>query len=165
MNAGQQTAQEVSAKADQTSGLPYAIFRARSDRWGQLARCAELWARGKKDDDRESVAGDCAALLMELEVVEHYFAYPGAPIMAALREQVDAADAIAVGRLARRVASTISAGTYRRDARAWDLDAEGKLEARDYLPPPMAGERSSTAVSCRSAHPGSGGPPRPGRRA
>ena len=63
------------------------------------------------------------------------------PLMSALRQQLDAADATAVGRLARRIASTVSAGTYRHDARAWDVDAESQLEARDYLPPPVAGEQ------------------------
>ncbi len=121
--------------------VPYAIFSARSDRWGHLARSAELWARAAGDSQKAALARECEGLLAELEVVERYFAYPGAALMSALSEQFGAPNALAVAQLARRIAGTLSTGGYRHDARAWEVDTEEKLEARDYLPPPIAGEQ------------------------
>lgn len=121
------------------SSGPYAIFSARNDRWGQLARSAESWARAT--GAKETLASECAAGFAELEMVEHYFAYPGAKLMAVLRELLEAADAGAAAKFARRIATTIANGAYRRDARVWEPDAEEQLEARDYLPPPIAGEQ------------------------
>jgi arginine decarboxylase len=129
----------MSAVDADPSSQPYAIFSARNDRWGQLARRAETWARTRSATD--AIAQECAATLADLEVVEHYFAYPGAPLMTTLREQLEAASASAVAKLARRIASKIATGAYRRDARAWEPEGEDQLEVRDYLPPPIAGDQ------------------------
>jgi arginine decarboxylase len=141
MKERQHLAKNAPAASDTSSDVPYTIFMKRNDRWGQLARNAEVWAHASGDSEKESLAGACATLLAELENVEHYFAYPGAVLMAALREQFDAPDALAFARLARRVASTLTTGAFRHDARVWEPEAEEQLEAKDFLPPPISGEQ------------------------
>jgi arginine decarboxylase len=133
--------QTETAVTDPAANMPYAIFRARNDQWGHFARSAEAWARASTQKSREARASECAMLLPELEVAERYFAFPGAGLMNVLREQFDAPDAKAVARLARRIGSAVATGAYRRDTRVWEAEGEEQLEARDYLPSPIAGDQ------------------------
>jgi arginine decarboxylase len=128
-------------KAPKTQRIPYAIHSIRSDRWANLARKSETWARAAQKD-RGKLEEELDQLVNELTVVEHYFAFPGLALMDALKSKLAARDVV-VARLARRIAAAIAAGSYRHDVDAWRPDADEELNASDYLPPPMAGGSDS----------------------
>jgi arginine decarboxylase len=116
---------------------PFAIASLRNDAWSTLARSTEQWSRAAQAE-RKPLQGEIERVLAELHVAEHYFAYPGLGLMAALQQKLDAGDT-AIAALARRIATAVASGSYRRDPTAWEPEAEETLNPADYLPPPVAG--------------------------
>src|SRR5262245_41367351 len=133
----------TASNATRQTRIPYAIHSVRNDRWANVARHAEAWARATGADEKTRLRSELSGQVDELMVVEHYFAYPGLSLMSALEAKLEAGDESVVVKLARRLASAIAAGSYRHDHDAWRPEAEEELNAADYLPPPMAGGAES----------------------
>ncbi len=118
--------------------VPYAIASVRNDRWSALARAAVQWSRAVRADEKRALKKEIDRLVGALNIVEHYFAYPGLALMAALQAKVDADDAGFVP-LIRRITDAVETGGYRHEPGVWEPDAEEELNAADYLPPPISG--------------------------
>jgi len=126
--------------ADKPSEMSLADFFSandgRRDRWSQLSACAEAYGAGRGSSDK--LVPQIAALLDELEPLEAYWAYPGAPLMRALRALFDSGDAQGVFKAVDRIKTSIFSGSYRRDPSAWNIEEEAEESLSDRLPPGIA---------------------------
>jgi arginine decarboxylase len=109
------------------------MHSARTDHWRDFTHLATAWAGGH--GRRAAVEEALAAM----EAVEEYYAYPGALLLAALRERIASDDAGGAARLARRISNALLTRSYRNHAGEWDVheDAQGTRVA-DMLPPAMS---------------------------
>jgi arginine decarboxylase len=102
---------------------------ARADDWRGLLEAAKAWAA--RPGDRSKFE----AKLSQIAVTEEYHAYPGARLMAALKERTSAGDAAGVLALAMRIAQALVTRSFRQHAGDWDVHADAETETPDLLPP------------------------------
>jgi arginine decarboxylase len=102
---------------------------ARADEWRVLVDAAKAWPKGKEG------RGGFERQLAELAVIEEYHAYPGARLMAALKERAAADDAPGALALAMRITHALQTRSFRQHAGDWDVHADADSEIPDLLPP------------------------------
>ncbi|MGJ7509834.1 decarboxylase [Variovorax sp. GT1P44] len=128
----------------QTDDMSMADFfsaaEARRERWSRLQVCTEAYAGGIQKDRKDKLAGEIRTLLDQIEPLEGYWAYPGANLMRALRELLDAGDASGLANAAHRIKASIFSGSYRHDASAWNIDEETEVDLGDRLPPGLVAD-------------------------
>ena len=82
-----------------------------------------------------AVAALRRAALAEVRALEDFFAFPGVRLMKSLAERISDDDALAVGRLARRISGALLSGSYRYDSSEWEgSDDEDGGNVPDRLP-------------------------------
>jgi len=93
---------------------------ARFDQWRRLHKACQSWAGnvGKQGAAAQKTA--CAALFGEILPAEDFHAYPGARLLATLRDRIDGDDAMGATRLIQRISQALILRSYRRDASEWD---------------------------------------------
>ena len=79
----------------------FILHAARADRWRAAADVADRWANG--DGDRAAVK----AALADVLIMEEFHAVPGAKIMRALDQRIEADDAAGTARAVRRISEVI----------------------------------------------------------
>jgi arginine decarboxylase len=102
---------------------------ARADEWRVLVEAAKAWPKGKEG------RGGFERQLAELAVIEEYHAYPGARLMAALKERAAVNDAPGALALAMRITHALQTRSFRQHAGDWDVHADADSEMPDLLPP------------------------------
>jgi arginine decarboxylase len=102
----------------------YSAYAERLDRWRTLSRIARSWAAAdhtshddKSISDLRSIASD---LLGQMETLESFFAYPGAKLMATVRERLSGGDAGGLVRLVQSISGALLTRSYREDPSAVD---------------------------------------------
>jgi arginine decarboxylase len=106
------------------------IHSARADNWRELTTLADACATGHGD------RGALDAAVSALEAVEEYHAYPGAQLLAALRELIATNDAGGAAKLARRISNGLLTHAYRGRQAEWDVhDEMSPTEVVDVMPP------------------------------
>jgi arginine decarboxylase len=111
------------------------IHAGRADAWRDLTHCADAWARGRAG--RSDIETRLGALL----ATEGFFAFPGAKLLAELRERIAAEDATGAGALARRISGALLTRSYRERPGEWEAGEEiAPGDIADVLPPSI-GER------------------------
>ena len=97
---------------------------ARFDRWRILLKACQQWSAmlGTKKAAAQKAA--CAALLDGILPAEDFHAYPGARLLAMLKERIDGDDAVGATRLAQRISLALMLRSYRRDAAEWEADED-----------------------------------------
>ncbi|GMG83986.1 decarboxylase [Paralimibaculum aggregatum] len=88
---------------------------ARADAWRGLTADARRWAAGKAD--RAAVERAFA----DIVVLEEFHAYPGARLMATLRDRLAAGSAEGFRNLAERVSQAVVTRSYKHDEGDWDV--------------------------------------------
>jgi arginine decarboxylase len=96
----------------------FSMPSARADRWRDLVGVARAWSGGRAD--RNAVE----AALAELGPIEDFHAFPGARLMAALRERLQGGDAKGFAALVRRVSAAIVTRDFKHDAAEWETVEE-----------------------------------------
>src|SRR5690349_7214478 len=99
----------------------FALPENRTDAWLDFERTTRTWAG---EPGSASAAAACAAALDALLPLETFFAYPGARLLATLRERVAGGDAHGTARLVRRISLAMMRHAYRRDPSEWDPDED-----------------------------------------
>lgn len=102
---------------------------ARADEWRALVEAAKAWPKGA-----EGRAG-FERQLGDIAVIEEYHAYPGARLMAALKECAASDDAAGALALAMRITHALQTRSFRQHAGDWDVHADADTELPDLLPP------------------------------
>ncbi len=92
---------------------------------------AQAWSGGSGDRARLEAA------LAEMAATEEFHAYPGAPLMTALRDHAAANDPRATEALARRITRALLTRSFRRNAGDWDAHDDDDEAAADVLPPTL----------------------------
>jgi len=92
----------------------FSMPSARADRWRDLVGVARAWSGGRAD--RNAVE----AALAELGPIEDFHAFPGARLMAGLRERLQGGDAKGFAALVRRVSAAIVTRDFKHDAAEWE---------------------------------------------
>lgn len=100
----------------------------RSDRWRDLHAAARSWSTG--GSSRRAVED----ALNELGVIEEFHAFPGAELLAALRNFLQNDDANAFLSLAKRVSIAIITANYKHDPKEWQSTDLSLAEPVDILP-------------------------------
>src|SRR5689334_20842312 len=80
---------------------------ARGDQWRDLVEAAEAWAGGT--DNRAKIE----AAFADVAVTEGFHAYPGAALLSALRDCIEAGDARGTAALARRITRALLTRSFR----------------------------------------------------
>jgi arginine decarboxylase len=104
---------------------------ARADQWRALVDIARAWAAG--DGKRR----DFETALADIVVIEEFFAYPGARLMAALREAAGDDDANAALSLAFRIAAALATRSFRQHEGDWLTQTDDQETLPDVLPPTL----------------------------
>ncbi len=104
---------------------------AREDRWRDLVDTARAWAAGTGTRADLLVALDAAATL------EEFHGYPGASLMAALRNRAETNDPAGTVALVWRISRALLTRSFRQDAADWDPHGEISGSVPDVLPPSM----------------------------
>jgi len=102
---------------------------ARADDWRSLVEAAKAWAAGSVDRAKFE------ELLSRISIMEEFHAYPGARLMAALRDRAAASDSAGVLALAMRITQALQTRSFRQHAGDWDVQADGDTEMPELLPP------------------------------
>jgi arginine decarboxylase len=110
----------------------FSTTAARLDRWRELNARAQTWAADAQSGKPRVGRAAVEAALVELHVLEEFFAYPGPRLMNVLSERISSDDALGVGRMVRRLSDALLSGSYRYDGGEWDTadDAEDAAPAR-----------------------------------
>ena len=99
----------------------FSAAEARSDRWRQLNAAGRAWetavVQGHPED---KLHAEAARLLREIVALEHYWAYPGPRLMAAVGEAVEERNAGVFARLLQKISSALVTGSYRHEGPAGD---------------------------------------------
>jgi arginine decarboxylase len=106
---------------------------ARNDAWREINACGKAWAAGRAD--RARVEAALAAALP----VESFHAYPGAKLLASLRERLDQNDATGFAALAQHISRAIASRSYRDEPGDWDAGDQAADKPADVLPPTLGG--------------------------
>ncbi len=116
----------------------FAAAIAREDHWRQLSAYARAWSEAKTGGgSAEDMRGKCRALLAQISRLEHCWAYPGARLLDALRDELETGDAATFARLSRKLSAALQSGDYRRDEGAWDTSEGADMHLLDTLPPDL----------------------------
>jgi len=109
---------------------------ARADQWRDLAELAEAWSSGRASRDKlqDALAG--------MRATEEFHAYPGLPLLQALREHVAENHAQATASLARRITRTLLTRSFRSNPGDWDADEDGEVNTN--VLPPAVGRSDAT---------------------
>ena len=109
---------------------------ARADQWRDLAELAEAWSSGRASRDKlqDALAG--------MRATEEFHAYPGLPLLQALREHVAENHAQATASLARRITRTLLTRSFRGNPGDWDADEDGEVNTN--VLPPAVGRSDAT---------------------
>ncbi len=116
----------------------FSTVAARSDRWRVLNKTAQVWAARIGTPDAPALRSQCASALEELTPLEGFHAYPGARLLAVLRERLTVDDAAGLARLVQRVSMALMSRSYRRDPGEWEPEEDVSDAVRPM--PPAAGE-------------------------
>ncbi len=102
----------------------FILHAARADRWRAAADVADQWANGGAD--RAAVK----AALADVMIMEEFHAVPGAKIMRALDQRIDADDAAGTARAVRRISEAIlvEADTANTLERAAEADGDDEIQ-------------------------------------
>jgi len=112
------------------------IQAGRPDAWRDLTTSADAWAKGRAD--RAAMEAKIEALLP----TEGFFAFPGAKLLAELRERVAAEDATGAATLARRISGALLIRSYRERPGEWEAGDDGAAGSIVDIMPPSIGERA-----------------------
>jgi len=95
---------------------------ARFDQWRNLLKASQQWvaAIGRKGAAEQK--GRFATLFGEILPAEDFHAYPGARLLATLKDRIDGDDAMGAARLTQRISMALMLRSYRRDASEWEAD-------------------------------------------
>jgi len=107
---------------------------ARLDRWRELNAKAQTWAAEARGGKRGAGRAATEAALAEVRPLEDFFAFPGHRLMKTLAERIGSDDALAVGRLARRISGALLSGSYRYDSSEWESSDDDSGNVPDRLP-------------------------------
>jgi arginine decarboxylase len=102
-----------SADRDRIDTL-FSMPGARADRWRALHAAAQAWSRGRTDRAPVDTAFEA------LGAYEEFFAYPGARLIAALRERIETGASEGAAGLSRRISEAIVTRSYKHDSGAWE---------------------------------------------
>jgi arginine decarboxylase len=100
------------------------LAEARFDNWRDLLKASRQWAARVGTKDAAPQKTRCAALLGEILPVEDFHAYPGARLLATLKERVGSGDAVGATRLVQRISESLVQRSYRRDPAEWEPDED-----------------------------------------
>ena len=117
----------------------FSTSAARVDRWRELNARAQAWAADAQSGKPRAGRAAVEAALVELYALEDFFAYPGARLMKALAERISSDDALAVGRLVRRMSGALLSGSYRYDGGEWETADDGDGVPPERLSPTLTG--------------------------
>ncbi len=106
----------------------FSMPSARADRWRDLVGVARAWSGGRAD--RNAVE----AALAELGPIEDFHAFPGARLMAGLRERLQGGDAKGFAALVRRVSAAIVTRDFKHDAAEWETIEQVANSSADSQP-------------------------------
>ena len=112
---------------------------ARLDRWRELNAKAQTWAAEARSGKRGAGRAATEAALAEVRPLEDFFAFPGHRLMKTLAERIGSDDALAVGRLARRISGALLSGSYRYDSSEWESSCSAILRRTAGLRPAISG--------------------------
>jgi arginine decarboxylase len=104
---------------------------ARADHWRFLLDAAKAWS------DSSGNRNKFDALFAQLEVTEEYHGYPGARLMAALKEAAASGDASATAALATRILQSLQTRSFRQYANDWDVHEDSERALTDLVPPSL----------------------------
>jgi arginine decarboxylase len=104
---------------------------ARADQWRNLVQLAEAWSNGSGNRAKFEAA------LAQLVPTEEFHAYPGTPLMNALRDLTAENDAQATASLSRRITRALLTRSFRQSPGDWESDEDGDGAAADVLPPSL----------------------------
>src|SRR5262245_16958332 len=104
---------------------------ARGDQWRDLVELAEAWSNGSGDRAKVEAA------LSEITATEEFHAYPGLPLINALRDHVAQDDAHATASLARRITRALLTRSFRQNPTDWETHEGDEPAASDVLPPAL----------------------------
>src|SRR5262245_60827819 len=126
----------------------FSAAEARSDRWHQLNAAARAWeaalaqrqtaAPGQSED---RLHAEAVKLLADITPLEHYWAYPGPRLLAAVGDALEERNAGVLARLTQKISSALTTGSYRQDASAWDPLQDGESRPELLVPEAHPGER------------------------
>src|SRR2546429_4372655 len=131
----------MSIQSSKTSKSPsrysvgmFSAGEARCDRWQELAHAAQtLVAQVSSGSSTKETLATVEALLVPLNVIETFRAYPGEVMMSALKDALGRRDYSSFPTITNRIAKAIITGSYRRSVNAWKLGEEGETEGNDRL--------------------------------
>ena len=104
----------------------FSMPAARADRWRELTAVARSWSDGRGD------LASVASALEAIEALEEFHAFPGAHLMALLRDRLDEASAASFAELARGISTAIVTRSYKHARKsAADDDQAGGRKATD----------------------------------
>jgi arginine decarboxylase len=106
----------------------FSMPSARADRWRDLVGVARAWSGGRAD--RTAVE----AALAELGPIEDFHAFPGARLMAGLRERLQGGDAKGFAALVRRVSAAIVTRDFKHDTAEWETVEQVADSSEDSQP-------------------------------
>ena len=107
---------------------------ARLDRWRDFNAKAQTWAAEARSGKRGGGRAATEAALAEVRALEDFFAFPGPRLMKTLAERINSDDALALGRLARRISGALLSGSYRYTSSEWESSDEEGGDLPDRLP-------------------------------
>ncbi len=105
----------------------FSMPAARADNWRELMAVARRWAEGNAGRAEVEAAFD------RVRVLEEFHAYPGARLVATLRERIGSGAAAGAADLARRISGAIVTRSYKHDPAEW----ENAEQAAD-MPPELS---------------------------
>ncbi|MEJ1156694.1 decarboxylase [Prosthecomicrobium sp. N25] len=109
----------------------FSMPSARADGWRALADVAGAWADGR------AAVGAVAEAFATATGMEDFHAFPGARLLAALKERLAAGEAKGFAALARRLSAAIVTRDYKYDPAEWETGDETGDTPADILPPTL----------------------------
>jgi arginine decarboxylase len=95
---------------------------ARFDQWRVLLKGCQQWAASIGTKKAVAHKATCTGLLGGILPAEDFHAYPGARLLATLKDRIDGDDAVGATRLVQRISLALMMKSYRRDAAEWEAD-------------------------------------------
>jgi arginine decarboxylase len=97
---------------------------ARFDQWRDLLKASQRWAARVGTKEAAALKSRCTTQFGDILPIEDFHAYPGARLLATLKDRIDGGDAVGASRLAQRISSALIMKSYRRDAAEWEPDED-----------------------------------------
>ncbi|MFD0882949.1 decarboxylase, partial [Variovorax dokdonensis] len=114
---------------------------SRRERWSRLQVVAQSQLR--PGGNKEQLAAQVETLLGQLEPLEGFWAYPGTHLMRQLRKLLSEGDLEAFANGVSRIKLAIFSGAYRRDATAWNIEADAEGDVSERIPPGLVADHVS----------------------